>query len=106
MGRKRKPRRKKREPITISLPKDLVDEFDDTLGHHTRSKTVESLIRRHLRKSTKTLDSFNRHEYECLDCGRSWLQRNFDELKFTWCIGRNGCNSHNIAYHGIYVEEE
>lgn len=106
MGRKRKPRKKKREPITISLPKDLVDEFDDTLGDNTRSKTVESLIRRHLRISTKTLDYFARHHYECLDCGRHWHQRIQDDLRFMFCIGQNGCNSNNIAYRGIYEEEE
>ncbi len=106
MGRKRKPRKKKREPITISLPKDIVDEFDDTLGDRTRSKTVEILIKNYLRKSQKKIVDASRHHYACLDCGRGWIQPYPTDMKFQFCIGKNGCGSTNIQYLGNYQEEE
>ncbi len=106
MGRKRVARGKTREPITISLPRDLIIQFDATLPEeHTRSRLIESLIRRHLSVNT-TLESFKRHAYECLNCGRSWHQSKKHNPEWMICGGPRGCEQMNISYIGVYVEGE
>ena len=106
MGRKRIPRGKAREPITISLPRDLIIQLDQTIPEdHSRSKVIERLVKSHLTTNT-TLKDFQKHHYSCIDCGRSWIQKRFEELKFSFCIGDNGCNSSNIEYNGVWSEEE
>jgi len=106
MGRKRIPRGKAREPITISLPRDLIIQLDQTIPEeHSRSKVVERLVRSHLTANT-TLQDFQRHSYECLDCGKSWHQSKFHDDRFMICGGRDGCGDMNIRYVGVWSEEE
>lgn len=106
MGRKRIARGKAREPITISLPRDLVIQFDNTLGEHTRSRRLESIIVNYLRTAQHKLIDFNRHAYECHDCGRAWHQNRYSEPEYFFCAGNDGCGSSKISYLGIWEEEE
>lgn len=106
MGRKRVSRGKTREPITVSLPRDLIIQLDGTIPQeHTRSRLIESLIKKHLKVNTRLTD-FQRHAYECLTCGRTWHQSRFDEIQFKICGGSLGCGNMNIGYLGIYKEDE
>lgn len=106
MGRKRVARGKTREPITISLPRDLIIQFDGTIPEeHTRSRLIESLIKRHLSVNT-TLSDFERHLYHCLDCHREFhINRYMDPILLV-CRGDTGCDGVSIQYIGILKEEE
>lgn len=105
MGRKRKKYGDERKPITVSLPRSLIMDLDRTLHEsHTRSRLFERLLKRHLAVNTK-LSDYTKHEYECLDCGRTWAQKIYED-NFLYCLGKNGCNSGNIRYLGVWGEEE
>ena len=106
MGRKRISRGKAREPITISLPRDLIIQLDGSLPEeHSRSRLIEKLIKKHLAINTDLRD-FQRHLYHCLDCHLEWhLNKQIHPILLV-CRGTNGCGSVNIAYIGIYKEEE
>jgi len=105
MGRKRIPRGKAREPITISLPRDLIIQLDQTIPkEHSRSRVFERLVRSHLTTNT-TLKDFNRHLYHCMDCHREFhINRYIDPILLV-CRGDTGCNGVNIEYIGILEEE-
>lgn len=106
MGRKRKNFGEQRQPISISLPRNLIMDLDRTLDdEHSRSKVFERLLKKHLSVNTK-LSDFQRHAYECLTCGRTWHQSRFDEIQFKICGGSSGCGNMKIRYLGIYKEDE
>lgn len=107
MGRKRISRGKAREPITISLPRDLIIQLDGSLSeNHTRSRLIESLIKGHLSVSNN-LHEYSRHSYECLDCGRGMsLARFVDPFLVVCRESRGGCGSSNIIHRGVMGEEE
>lgn len=106
MGRKRKNFGEQRQPISVSLPRNLIMDLDRTLhDDHTRSRLVERLLRKHLQANSKLTD-FSRHAYECLDCGRHWHQNRFINPDIFFCSGKTGCGSGKIKYLGIYTEEE
>jgi len=107
MGRKRVSRGKTREPITISLPRDLIIQLDGTIAEdHTRSRLIESLIKKHLRVNT-TLDAYSRHLYGCLDCNREFhLNKHVDPIVLVCRKENAGCGSIKIVYLGILGEEE
>lgn len=106
MGRKRKKFGDERKPITVSLPRSLIMDLDRTLDEsHTRSRLFERLLKKYLSVNTK-LSDFERHAYECNDCGRKWHQSTYKEAKFFFCAGRDGCGSDSIEYLGIWEEEE
>ena len=107
MGRKRVARGKTREPITISLPRDLIISLDATIPkEHTRSRLVESLIKNHLRVNT-TLDVYSRHVYGCLDCNREFhLNKHVDPIVLICRKENAGCGSVNLVYLGVLEEEE
>lgn len=70
MGRKRKDKGKKREPISVSLPSDLIQEWDRLLGpRRTRSRWLEALLRREFIGSQSSLQ---RTEWQCNECGYAW----------------------------------
>lgn len=106
MGRKRIDRGKAREPITVSLPRDLIIKLDETIPQeHTRSRLFERLVVKHLTVNTKITD-FNRHLYVCVDCTRQFtLNRHLDPVLLV-CTGNSGCGSDQISYLGIYEEGE
>jgi len=106
MGRKRIPRGKTREPITISMPRDLIIQLDATIPQdHTRSRLIESLVRKYLRINT-TLNSFDRHLYGCLDCHNEvHLNRRIDADILTCKRKLGGCGGTRMVYHGILEEE-
>ena len=106
MGRKRKPRGKAREPITISLERDLIIEFDKTLGDRSRSRTIESMIKSYLRDSQAKLEGLYPHHYECLDCHRQFTIPKFRDPDIMVCSGSRGCGNVNIKYHGLYYGDE
>ena len=107
MGRKRVARGKTREPITISLPRDLIIQLDSTIPEdHTRSRLLESLIKKHLRVNT-TLDAFSRHLYGCLNCNREFhLNKHVDPIVLVCREENAGCGSTKIVYLGVLGEEE
>ena len=107
MGRKRKKFGEQTQPISISLPRNLIMDLDKTLDdEHTRSRVFERLLRDHLKKSTNLLNFERRHCYYCKNCNRSWHQNQYKDPKFWWCSGKTGCGSSDIVYDGILGEEE
>ena len=106
MGRKRLGQNKERRIISISLDRELVWAFDSTLGDYTRSGRLEKLIQDYLKGNQTKITQFARHAYSCLDCGRSWHQNRKEDIRFVYCIGKDGCNSSNIEYDGVWGEEE
>ena len=105
MGRKRIPRGKAREPITISLPRDLIIQLDQTIPQeHSRSRLFERLVRSHLTVNT-TLKDFNRHLYHCMDCHREFHINRYMDPVLLVCRGDTGCDGVNIEYIGILEEE-
>ena len=107
MGRKRVSRGKTREPVTISLPRDLIIQLDGTIPEeHTRSRLIESLIKKHLSVSNN-LNQYARHQYKCLDCDRHMtLARYVDPFLIVCRESRGGCGSSSIEHLGIMGEEE
>lgn len=107
MGRKRISRGKAREPVTISLPRDLIIQFDQTLGNFTRSRRIESMIVNYLRNSQTKIAEFGRHHYGCLSCKREMtMNRYVDPILMVCRQKHGGCGSTKIHYFGIYIEEE
>lgn len=73
MGRPRKSSHKRRQPISISLPKDLITTWDKSLSKdQSRSRFIESLLRRELTPLNETIDSAQ-VEYYCSKCEKSFL---------------------------------
>lgn len=73
MGRPRTSQHKRRQPISISLPKDLIATWDKSLSKsQSRSRFIESLLRRELTPQNETLDSAQ-VEYYCESCTGSFL---------------------------------
>lgn len=110
MGRKRISRGKAREPVTISLPRDLVIRFDETLGERTRSRTIEWLIKRWLETSQTKLNTaygslIGRHHYHCMTCHREFTLSRMVEPILMVCRGSAGCGSDKIEYVGHLIEE-
>lgn len=102
MGRKRKTRGKIREPLTISLPRDLIIQFDSTLEDTvTRSRVIERMIRTHVTTQNHNLYSFGLFGYACKDCGREWTFNQDVPVNDVLCsIRKGGCGSLNIEYLG------
>ena len=106
MGRKRIPRGKAREPLTISLPRDLVIKFDEILGTRTRSRTIEFLIRRYIQSSNpKLFKNQENHHYICTNCDRTFMRPSYYEPEVQMCRirsknGQLGCQSYTIQYLG------
>ncbi len=73
MGRPRTSSDKRRQPISISLPKDLIMQWDRSLSDsQSRSRYIERLLKRELRPLNETLDSAQ-IEYYCSSCDQSFL---------------------------------
>ena len=104
MGRKRVSRAKTREPISISLPKSLIIDFDRTLGKRTRSRAIEGLIRRSL---TGSQSSILKHNYKCAECGFTWATMRQENEAFLYCLNRySHCTSAKVEYLGFIDQEE
>jgi predicted Zn-ribbon and HTH transcriptional regulator len=103
MGRRRKPRNKKREVVSITLDRDVLDAFDNTLGDRTRSRAIESLIRRSLQAHSEQT-AFVEHVWECSSCGHQW-RTNRPTTTVSKCPG---CRDYVFeeAYRGVWEEEE
>lgn len=113
MGRKRINRTEVREPITISLPRNLIISLDSTLHEdHTRSRLIESLVKKHLDVNTKLTDfEETRHEYYCTKCDRCFERTHYVDPDIMRCRiispnGKMGCNSYTIRYWGEVKDGE
>ena len=111
MGRKRIGRGKIREPLTISLPRDLIIQFDGTLEDTvTRSRVIERMIRSHITSQNHSLYSFGLFGYACLDCGKEWTLNQDVPVSSVLCrLRTGGCGSDKIEYLGnldLLEEEE
>ena len=102
MGRKRIGRGKIREPLTISLPRDLIIQFDSTLEDTvTRSRVIERMIRSHVTSQNHSLYSFGLFGYSCRDCLKEWTFSQDVPVSNVMCrIRSGGCGSDNIEYLG------
>ncbi len=102
MGRKRIGRGKIREPLTISLPRDLIIQFDSTLEDEvTRSRVIERMIRQHCTSQNQSLFQFGLFGYACRDCFREWTFNQDVPVSSVLCRVRSGgCGSDNIEYLG------
>lgn len=70
MGRPRKPKGKKREPISVSLPTELIEQWDNLLGpRRTRSRWLEALLRKEFLGTQGILKNT---EWSCKECGYAW----------------------------------
>ena len=109
MGRKRKERGKIREPLSISIPRDLIIEFDGVLDvEASRSRVIEEMIRSYVRSANHSIYDFGRFGYQCAECGRSWTFNQNVPLKDVICrIRTGGCGSDRIEFLGnMDLEEE
>ena len=111
MGRKRIGRGKIREPMTISLPRDLIIQFDGTLEDTmTRSRVIERMIRTHIITQKNSFFSFGLFGYSCKECGREWTFNQDVPVSSVLCrVSRGGCGSDKIEYLGnldLLEEEE
>jgi hypothetical protein len=103
MGRHRTALSKKRVSMSISIPRSLLLEMDKTLtDNQTRSRWIESLIRRAITPVHGSIDPNIRHEWECLACGAAWSTNRPKEQTFA-CMKRH-CRSDKIEYVGIIKE--
>lgn len=100
MGRKRKPRNMKREPITISLPMDLVRDFDNTLGKRTRSRAIESILRKFMQRGQTTL-KITSYLYKCKTCDFEKITE--QPIRNTFCYD---CSDFNLYLAQAIKEEE
>jgi len=111
MGRKRIHRGKIREPITVSIPRDLIIQFDSTLEDTTsRSRVIERMIRSHVTTQKHSLFDFGLFGYACEECGREWtLNQNVPVSNLMCRLRTGGCGSDKIEYLGnmdLQEEEE
>ena len=103
MGRKRISHGKARRPISISLPREMVILLDQVLPvEHSRSRLIESLLSKYLKKNTSLRD-FERHLYYCVNCEYEWHINRFIEPEFYVCRSPNRC-SHKPKYIGVLGE--
>ena len=73
IGRPRKTTNKRRVPVSISLPRDLIIQWDNSLSaNQTRSRFIENLLVRTLKPLNETIDSAQ-VEYYCSSCDQSFL---------------------------------
>jgi hypothetical protein len=106
MGRKRIGQNKDKRIISISMDRDLIHQFDQTLGDYTRSGRLEKLIVQYLKGTQTKISAFARHLYACGDCHREFhINRHVDPILLV-CRGEVGCGSVNILYCGVLGEEE
>lgn len=97
MGRKRKPKHLKRQPLTTSLPIDIHLHLDKIASKGlTISRYVERLIRRDMEGDQAALVY---HEWMC-ECGHHW-RTNRPSTTISKCPG---CKSfvYEEGYRGIY----
>jgi hypothetical protein len=103
MGRPRKSLSQKRVSMSISIPRTLMLEMDKQLTEkQTRSRWIESLIKRAITPVHGSIDPNIRHEWECLACGAAWSTNRPKEQTFA-CMKRH-CRSDQIEYVGIINE--
>jgi hypothetical protein len=102
MGRKRKPKHLKREPLTVSLPLDIHLHLDTIAAKgFTISRYVERLIRADNDSKQTTL---NRHVWWCPVCDQRFhINRDVDTYKHPKC---GEYLQKDVHYRGIYEEEE
>jgi len=105
VGRPRKSLTQKRVSMSISIPRSLLNEMDRTLGENqTRSRWIESLIKRAITPVHGSIDPLIRHEWECLACGSAWATNRPKEQ--TWVCSKKHCRSEKIEYVGIINQGE
>jgi len=105
MGRKRKSLAQKRVSMSISIPRTLMLDMDKTLtDSQTRSRWIESLIKRAITPVHGSIDPNIRHEWQCLACGSAWATNRPKEQTFA-CMKRH-CRSEKIEYVGIINQGE
>ena len=106
MGRRRIGQNKDKRVISISLDRELVYRFDETLGDYTRSGRIEKLLTDYLKTTQTKIGDYARHVYHCNGCHREWHQNRYLDPILLVCRGETGCGSVDILYCGILGEEE
>jgi len=102
VGRPRKSLPQKRVSMSISIPRSLLNEMDRTLGaNQTRSRWIESLIKKAITPVHGSIDPLIRHELFCLACEAGWHTNRPKEQTFA-CVKRH-CRSDKIQYQGIHM---
>ena len=105
MGRPRKSLAQKRVSMSISIPRTLLLEMDKTLTDtQTRSRWIESLIKRAITPVHGSIDPNITHEWECLSCGTAWSTNRPRNQTFA-CMKKH-CRSEKIEYVGLIKGEE
>lgn len=76
MGRKRINRLERREVVSVSLPRSLIDRIDQAIGpNRTRSRWLEALLENTLINAQGKVEDFGAyHIWQCInkECGKSW----------------------------------
>lgn len=80
MGRKRVSWKKRRRPITVSLPLDVILFLDDLVDstNGSRSKYIEGLVREQMRNKNQSRLILEAHVYSCdskKGCGRVFIRK-------------------------------
>lgn len=101
MGRKIKPLGLHRKAISISLPLDVIgwlDRLVESKEKGTRSRTIESMLRRAMLKGQTTLNVVLT-SWECSGCGWSWITRD-TSLEWVYCSNCNKQQDKKIDFKG------
>jgi len=105
VGRPRTVRNKRRLPISISLPPQMIEELDNFLSEkQSRSRFIESLLKRTLIQKHGAINPFIEHKWSCTSCQSVW-KTNRPKVRTFHCIEKT-CLSELIQYEGIYTGEE
>ena len=101
---KRKPRKKTKDKMTVSIDRHVLEEFDKFLTEkRTRSRFIEGMLRQLLSKLDDAQQRLIQNEYQCHKCGSHWRTNRPDDPSFRPC--RNRYCEGEVEYLGIYTEE-
>ncbi len=102
MGRKRKDRLQRREVVSISLPRQLIQRLDESLGNRTRSRFIEGIIVSSLKNSQGSIQEFGLYRvWSCFECRTEW-RTDRPKHRTIYCI-KKSCRSDKIQM--LYVEK-
>jgi metal-responsive CopG/Arc/MetJ family transcriptional regulator len=101
MGRKRINRLERREVVSVSLPRSLIDRIDQAVGpKRTRSRWLEALLENTLKNAQGNVEDFGAyHIWQCLNpgCEKSW-RTNRPKHRTLTC---STCSTHKIEHVSV-----
>ena len=111
MGRRRKPRKQKREVVSITLDPEVLQAFDKTLGTRTRSRAIEGILKAFLKdkgQTTLTAISVIVARWECDRCSFAWetKDRSTDYIYCPGCTAHMNVKVNLKGQRVISLEEE